>query len=80
MGLLGNFAKGFLIMTVAFWIFAIIELTYMKQLFLATLLFIGLLISLSMIVYEYLKNRKTQLTDKTCKKSEINMFKPLIKL
>ena len=58
MGLLGDFAKGFVIMTVVFWIFAIIEFVYIKQIALALLFLIGLLIPLSMIGHEYLKNRK----------------------
>lgn len=58
MGLIGDFAKGFVIMTVVFWIFAIIEFIYMNQIVLAILLLIGLIISLSMIAFEYLKNRK----------------------
>ena len=60
MGLLGDFAKGFLIMTVVFWIFAIIEFIYIKQIALALLFLIGLIIPLSMIAYEYLKNRKKE--------------------
>ncbi len=62
MGLLGDFAKGFLIMTVALSIFLIFEFVYMKQIALATLFLIGLLIPLSMIGYEYLKNRKKERT------------------
>ena len=62
MGLLGDFAKGFVIMTVVFWIFAIIEFVYIKQIALALLFLIGLMIPLSMIGYEYLKNRKKDRT------------------
>ena len=62
MGLLGDFAKGFVIMTVVFWIFAIIEFVYMKQFALATLFLIGLIIPLSMIAFKYLKNRKKERT------------------
>jgi hypothetical protein len=58
MGLLGDFAKGFVIMTVVFWIFAVIEFVYIKQIALAMLFLSGLTILLSMIGYEYLKNRK----------------------
>jgi hypothetical protein len=60
MGLLGDFAKGFVIMTVVFWIFAIIELIYIKQIALGLLLLIGLIIPLSMIAFEYLMNRKKE--------------------
>jgi ABC-type multidrug transport system permease subunit len=62
MGFLGDFAKGFVIMTAVFWIFAIIELVYIKQIALATLFLIGLIIPLSMISYEYMKNRKKDRT------------------
>ena len=62
MGLIGDFAKGFLIMTVIFWIFAIIEFIVMKQIALAVLFLIGLIIPLSMIGYEYVKNRKKERT------------------
>ena len=62
MGLLGDFAKGFVIMTVVFWIFAIIELIYIKQIALGLLLLIGLIIPLSMIAFEYLSNRKKERT------------------
>jgi hypothetical protein len=60
MGLLGDFAKGFVIMTVVFWIFAIIELIYIKQIALGLLLLIGLIIPLSMIAFEYLRDRKKE--------------------
>ena len=62
MGLLGDFAKGFVIMTVVFWIFAIIELIYIKQIALALLFLIGLIIPLSMIAFEYFSNRKKERT------------------
>jgi membrane protein implicated in regulation of membrane protease activity len=60
MGLLGDFAKGFVIMTVAFWVIAIIWQIAIGQIALAMLLLIGLIIPLSMITYEYLKNRKKE--------------------
>lgn len=62
MGLLGDFSKGFVIMTVVFWIFLIIEFVYMKQIVLAILFLICLIIPLSMIAFEYLKNRKKERT------------------
>lgn len=58
MGLLGDFNKGFIIMTVALWIFAIIEFIAMKQIGIALLLLLTLMIPLSMITFEYLENRK----------------------
>jgi hypothetical protein len=60
MGLLGDFAKGFVIMTVAFWVITIIWQIAIGQIALAMLLLIGLIIPLSMITYEYLKNRKKE--------------------
>jgi hypothetical protein len=60
MGLIGDFAKGILILTVACWIFLIIEFTAIGQTILALLLLIGLLIPSSMIIYEYKKFKKSQ--------------------
>ena len=60
MGLLGDFAKGFVIITVVFWIFLIIESVYMKKIAFAVLLLVGLIIPLSMIGFEYLRNRKKE--------------------
>jgi len=57
-GLLGDFSKDFVIMTAAIWVFVIIEFVYMKQVVAALLLLFVLMISLSMITYEYSKYRK----------------------
>jgi len=62
MGLLGDFAKGFVIMTVVFWIFAIIAFIYMKLIALALLLLVGLIIPLFIMAFEYLRNRKKERT------------------
>ena len=62
MGLLGDFAKGFVIMMVALWIFLIIEFIIMKQIVLALLFLFTLMIPLSMIAFEYLRNRKKERT------------------
>jgi len=62
MGLLGDFAKGFVIMTVVFWIFAIIEFICIRQVVLALMFLVGLIIPLSMVAFEYLKNRKKERT------------------
>jgi hypothetical protein len=62
LGLLGDFAKGFVIMAVVFWFFLIIEFVYMRQIAFAILLLVGLLIPLSMIGFEYLKDRKKERT------------------
>jgi len=62
MTLLGDFAKGFVIMTVVFWIFLIIEFVVMGQIGLALLLIIGFIPPISMIAFEYLKNRKKEKT------------------
>jgi hypothetical protein len=58
MGLIGDFAKGFLILTVAFWIFLIIEFAAMGQLAMVLLLFLGFLIPLGMILYERWKSKR----------------------
>ena len=58
MGLIGDFAKGFLILTIVLWIFTIIELVFIRQTALALLLLVGFTIPLSIVGYEYLKNRK----------------------
>ena len=49
-------------MTVVFWFFLIIEFVYMRQIAFAILLLVGLLIPLSMIGFEYLKDRKKERT------------------
>ncbi len=58
MGLLGDFAKGFVIMIGVFWVFLIIEFIYVKLYAFALLFLITLMIPLSMIAFQYLKNRK----------------------
>ena len=58
MGLLGDTAKGVLILAVVIWVFAIFEFIKMNQIALAVLFFIGFIIPLSMIAFTYLKSRK----------------------
>jgi len=58
MGLLGDFAKGFLILTLVLWGFAIIGLLVIGQILFAMLLFLVLMIPFSTVIYEYLKNRR----------------------
>ncbi len=58
MGFLGDFAKIILYLTVASWILTIIMLFVTGQTGLATLLLVGFIIPLSMVAYEYIKNRK----------------------
>jgi len=62
MGLLGDFARGFVIYTVVLWVFLIIEFIVMGQMAIAMLLLFVLIIPLSMIAHEYLKNRKKKRT------------------
>ena len=62
MTLLGDFAKGFLILTVVIWIFAIVGAFITGYTGLALLLTVGFIVPFSMIVYEYLKNRKKEKT------------------
>jgi len=59
MGLLNDTAKGILILAAVIWVFAIFEFPKMNQIALAILLLIGFIIPLSMMVYAYLKYRKT---------------------
>jgi membrane-bound ClpP family serine protease len=60
MGLIGDFTKGILILTVAGWIFLIIEFTAIGQTIPALLLLIGFLIPSFMIIYEYKKFKKSK--------------------
>ena len=62
MGLLGDFTKGFVIMIGVLWVFTIIEFIAIGQIGTALLLFLTLLIPLSMIAYEYLRNQKKERT------------------
>jgi len=59
MGLIGDFAKAILILTVAFWLFLIVEFSVMGQPVLALFLLIAFIIPVSMILYERRKYRKT---------------------
>jgi Flp pilus assembly protein TadB len=58
MGLIGDFAKAILILTVAFWLFLIVEFSVMGQIVLALFLLLVFLIPLSMVLYERRKYRK----------------------
>jgi membrane protein implicated in regulation of membrane protease activity len=58
MGLLGDFTKGFVIFTGLLWVLAMIGSFATGQTAIALLLLIVLTIPLSMIAWEYLKNRK----------------------
>jgi len=61
MGLLGDFAKGFVIMMVAVWIFLIIVNIATGQIWMVLLLLV-LLVPLSLIVLEYVRYRKKKRT------------------
>jgi hypothetical protein len=60
MGLLGDFTKGFAILTGVLWVFAIIGSILNGQIVFTLLLLIVLMIPLSMIALEYLRNRKKE--------------------
>jgi len=62
MGLLGDFAKGFVIIVGVLWVFYIIEFTAMGQTGMALLFLLTLMIPLSMITYEYVRKRKKERT------------------
>lgn len=60
MGLLGDFTKGFAILTGVLWVFAIIGSILNGQVAFTLLLLIAFIIPLSMIALEYLRNRKKE--------------------
>jgi len=60
MGLLGDFGKGFLMMTVAIWILNIITLVVLGQTWMGLLFLLVLLIPISMIAYKYSKYKKKE--------------------
>jgi len=62
MGLLGDFTKGFAIYTCVLWVFAIIGFLAIGQIAVALLLFLVLMVPISMVVVEYLRNRKKERT------------------
>ena len=62
MGLLGDFTKGFVIMVGVLWIFIIIEFIAIGQIGIALLFLLTLMIPLSMIAFEYWRNRKKERT------------------
>lgn len=59
-GLLGDFTKGFVIMIGVLWVFIIIQLIIMRQIAIALLFLLTLMIPLSMISLEYLRNQKKE--------------------
>jgi len=60
MGLLGDFSKGFVIMIGVFSVFAIIGFIVMEQLEIALVFILALMIPVSMIAFEYRKNKKEE--------------------
>jgi Flp pilus assembly protein TadB len=62
MSLLGEFTKGFAIFTGVLWVVAIIGLIGTGYTVVALLLLLVLMIPLSMIAHEYLKNQKKEQT------------------
>lgn len=58
MGLLGDFVKGFILYTVVMWVFAIIGFLAMGYIGIGILIFVTLMIPISIIVFEYWKNKK----------------------
>jgi uncharacterized membrane protein len=59
-GLLGDFTKGFVIMTGVLWVFIIIQFIIMRQIAIALLFLLTLMIPLSMVALEYLRNQKKE--------------------
>jgi hypothetical protein len=62
MSLLGDLTKGFAIFTGVVWVLAIIGLIATGYTFIALLLLLVLMIPISMIAHEYLKNQKKEQT------------------
>lgn len=60
MGLLGDFAKGFVIMIGVFSIFIIIQFMAMGQIVVALLFLLALMIPISIMAFEYWRNRKEE--------------------
>jgi len=60
LGLLGDFTKGLVVITGALWVLAIFGFIAIGQMVIALLLLLVLMIPLSMITLEYLKNRKKE--------------------
>ncbi|MEM3640841.1 MAG: hypothetical protein QXH37_02820 [Candidatus Bathyarchaeia archaeon] len=58
MGFIGDLAKAILILTVAAWLFLIVEFIAIGRTVIALFLLIAFLIPLSMIIYERRKHRK----------------------
>ncbi|MGQ9544363.1 MAG: hypothetical protein ACUVQX_01120 [Candidatus Bathycorpusculaceae bacterium] len=58
MGFIGDLAKAILITWVAYWIIAMLYFVFNGQIGMALLFFVGLLIPLSMIAYEYRQYKK----------------------
>lgn len=58
MELIGDFAKAILILTVAAWLFLIVEFVVIGMTVLALFLLIAFLTPLSMMIYERRKNRE----------------------
>ena len=58
MGLVGDIAKAILIITVVYWLYAIIEFALLGQYVLALFLYLGFLIPSSIIAYERKKSGK----------------------
>jgi hypothetical protein len=58
MTLLGNFAKGFLLLTIAIWMSAIAGALITGYTGLALLLAVGFIVPLTMIAYEHFQNRR----------------------
>ena len=62
MGLLGDTSRGIIILTVVVGVFLIFEFIEMNQTALAILILIGLIIPISIVAFEYWKDRKKKRT------------------
>ncbi|MEM2675346.1 MAG: hypothetical protein QXT10_02475 [Candidatus Bathyarchaeia archaeon] len=60
MGFIGNVVKAILVVTVVCWLYLVIEFVVMEQYALALFLSTGLLITSSIMLYEYRKSKKSE--------------------
>ena len=62
MGVFGGISKGILVLIVVIWVFLIFEFIEMNLTAIAMFVLIGLIISISIVAFEYWKNRKKKET------------------
>jgi len=76
MGVSGDVSKGIIIFAVGFWIYLIVQFIVTSQFVFALLLFVGLIIPISFVAFEYRRN----LREFQCKKCKHNFKVSYLKL